>query len=99
MEILEDTFYETYKPCENHLGKDSAFGGLMYETYGEELLYIKELSKNFKRVWSIVEVEDEDSELTFKAGFIEDFMVLGYIVTEESWISGEEVVILDFNFD
>jgi hypothetical protein len=71
----------------------------MYETYGEELLYIKELSKNSKRVWSIVEVEDDNLELTFEAGFRDDSMVLGYIVTEEPWISGEEVVILDFNFD
>jgi hypothetical protein len=99
MEILEDNFYEIYKPCENHLDKHSSFGGLMYETYGEELLYIKELSKNSKRVWSIVEVEDDNLELTFEAGFRDDSMVLGYIVTEEPWISGEEVVILDFNFD
>lgn len=91
--ISEDKFYEEYNPQTNHIVRAStdksiadedicSFGGTMYETYGEEEAYVREMAKKEpKRVWTVL---DCDGELIIAAGF--HFVNrMGYIITEKEW--------------
>ena len=63
--ITEEEFYENYNRLQNHIDKNASFDGCMYETYGEELAYVFEMSKK-KRVVTIIEGDDgEEFEETF----------------------------------
>ena len=88
MEFLtEEQFYENYTVCENHISGEESFGG-MYETYGEEDKYIRNLSRTSKRVWTIV--EGDNGKLFFSSGY--HFVNrIGYIVTEEEYSLETEV--------
>jgi hypothetical protein len=84
--ITEDYFEENYKPQVNHLvGIDKAsFNGCMYETFGEELDYVRSMAHNpktTKRVWTIIET---DGKLFYVAGY--HFVNrLGYLITEKPY--------------
>ena len=58
-QLTEEQFDEQFTIQENHLTGNEAFGG-MYETYGEELEYIKKLAQEGKRVWTIIEGDVEE---------------------------------------
>jgi hypothetical protein len=92
--INEDVFYEEYKPQINHIVREQvskeyadedicSFGGIMYETYGGELEYIKSLLNEgkHKNIWTILDCE---GELVISAGcrFVNR---IGYVVTEKEW--------------
>ena len=63
--ITEEEFYETFNRVQNHIDKNASFDGCMYETYGEELAYVFEMSKK-NRVVTIIEGDDgEEFEETF----------------------------------
>ena len=67
-----------------------SFGGCMYETFGEELEYIKTQSNN--RIWTIVDGDDDD--LLIIAGF--HFVNrLGYLVTDTEWSNENEIYLID----
>ena len=58
MKITEDNFDEVFKPQQNHLDDNASFDGCAYETYGEELEYVRKIAQeNPKRVWTIIEVD------------------------------------------
>jgi hypothetical protein len=57
-QITENDFYDKYKPVQNHLDKDAGWGGELYETFGEELMYCFELAKKENRVWTVIECDD-----------------------------------------
>jgi hypothetical protein len=61
-QILEDEFYEKYKPLQNHLDPNAGWSGELYETFGDEINYCFELAKRENRVWTIVECDDVDYE-------------------------------------
>jgi len=63
--ITEAEFYENYNRLQNHIDKNASFDGCMFETYGEELAYVFEMSKK-NRVVTIIEGDDgEEFEETF----------------------------------
>lgn len=67
-----------------------SFGGCMYETFGEELDYVK--TKLNKNIWTIV--DNEEGDLTIIAGF--HFVNrLGYLITDEAWEDEYEEYICD----
>lgn len=99
--ISEDDFYEKFKPQTNHIVRAAttksvanedicSFGGTMYETYGPEEAYIREINqKTPKKVWTVI--DGDDDELHIVAGF--HFVNrMGYIITEKEWETGEEEV-------
>jgi surface polysaccharide O-acyltransferase-like enzyme len=103
--ITEEAFYEM-NPQINHIVRAEtaksvadedicSFGGTMYETYGLEEEYIRQMAqdeKTKKRVWTVL---DCDGELIIAAGF--HFVNrMGYIITEKEWTTGEEEVENDF---
>jgi hypothetical protein len=66
------------------------FGGCMYETFGEELEYVK--AQPNKRIWTIVDTDGDD--LIILAGF--HFVNrLGYLITNEEWSDANEEYIVD----
>jgi len=67
-----------------------SFGGCMYETFGDELAYVKQVPNN--RIWTIVDGDGDD--LLIIAGF---HLVnrLGYLVTDEAWEDEYEQYVVD----
>lgn len=51
--ITYDKWVTKFKPIKNHLEKNANFDGLMFETYGNELEFIKETRPDC--VWTVVE--------------------------------------------
>ena len=86
--LTENEFDEKFTPVENHLDDNASFSGCMFETYGEEVDYVFKLSKTTKKVWTII--EGDDDTLFYVTGF---HLVnrLGFLVTEESYEEESEV--------
>lgn len=61
--ITEDEFLKKFNRQKNHFNSDVSFDGCMFETFGEELEYVFEMSKQ-RRVLTIIE-GDNDSEISF----------------------------------
>jgi hypothetical protein len=60
-QITELEFDEQFTILENHLDDNAGFSGCMYETFGEELDYAFEMSKQ-NRVLTIIECDAELDE-------------------------------------
>jgi hypothetical protein len=60
IEMTFDEWCETYKPIVNHIDTnasfDNGYGGLMFETYGEEVDFVKEQPEN--RIWMYGDGDD-----------------------------------------
>lgn len=96
-----EKFEELYKPeynqvvlqqinTDNYNVEDLAsFGGIMYETYGEELEYVKSQPKD--KIWTII---DDEDNLYIISGF---HLVnrLGYVITKNSFNSKNETYSID----
>lgn len=53
--ISWEQFESEYKPQQNHITKREEFNGWLFETYGDDLEYIKTVAKESpERVWTIV---------------------------------------------
>ncbi len=93
--LSEEEFDAKFNLVLNHFYKnpeDCAFSGTMFETYGEEVMYIRECANNpeFKgRIWTIVE---DDNGLYYNSGFhyVNRF---GYLITEEAVEDGTEYIV------
>ena len=60
----EDTFLQRFPMRPNHLANDAPFDGCMFETYGEELAFVRE--QNMRCVWTVL---DCDGDLSIMNGF------------------------------
>ena len=94
MKVTEDNFDEVFKPQQNHLDDNASFNGWMYETYGEELDYVFNLAKTTKKVWTII--EGDDDTMFYVAGF-HYVNRLGFIVCEVEYAEETEIQ-LDTDF-
>jgi hypothetical protein len=87
--LTEDNFDELYSPQQNHLNDNASWSGTMFETYGEELDYVLNMTNDEdtrKRVWTILDVDG----ITY---VVADFHVvnrMGYFITEKEWETGTE---------
>lgn len=103
IQINLDKFFSDYKPQINHIVRAktnsdisdediTSWSGCMYETYGEELDYIKSLINEgkSKHIWTIIESEDD---FVLQSGY---WLVnrIGYIVTEVPW-QRENILVQD----
>jgi len=95
LEITEDNFYEVFKPQQNHLDDNASFDGCMYETFGEEVDYVFNLAKTTKRVWTII--EGDDDTIFYCAGF-HYVNRIGFLVCEVEYEDGQEDIELDTDF-
>ena len=81
IEMNFDEWVETYKPIVNHIDTnasfDNGYGGLMFETYGEEVDFVKEQPEN--RIWMYGDGDDGGGYLWSGWGFVNR---IGYFITE-----------------
>ena len=49
IEMDFDEWVATYKPILNHIDTNASFDGTMFETYGDEVDFVKEQPEN--RIW------------------------------------------------
>ena len=88
-ELTEEQFDEQYELVTNHIDDNESFDGNMFETYDEELTFVREMAKE-NRVITIIE-GDEDIENEFGEPTLNMFYVsgmhlvnrIGYLVTKE----------------
>lgn len=78
------------KPITNKIEKFAPYDGLMFETYGEELDFVKE-QKNTK-VWTLI---DGESETTWLVAGFHIVNRIGYIVTKKEWTDENEEFAMD----
>lgn len=98
-ELLIEHWLEKFTPKFNHIDTNASFDlgfgqGSMFETFGEEVEYVREFFKeNPKKVWTII---DAEGELYLIAG-LHFVNRMGYILSNEDWT--EEELQKDYLFD
>ena len=68
--------FEALMPIKNHLDENASLDGVMFETYGDELEFVKK--QDPKHIWTYCE---EDDILFFSQGF-HVVNRLGYVIME-----------------
>ncbi len=86
--LTEDEFDAQFTPVENHLDDNASFSGCMFETYGEEVDYVFDLSKKEQRVWTII--EGDDDKIFYTTGF-HRVNRMGFLITKEVYTEEIEV--------
>jgi hypothetical protein len=53
IEMDFDEWVDTYKPIPNNIDTNASFDGLMFETYGDEVEFVKKVDPNYIWMYSI----------------------------------------------
>jgi len=77
IEMDFDEWVETYKPISNHIDTNASFDGLMFETYGDEVEFVK--SANPDCIWTYGDGDDGGSYVWNGWHFVNR---IGYFITE-----------------
>ena len=82
IELTFDEWLDTYKPITNHLDSNASFqnedgSGIMFETYGDELDFVKSMNPN--KIWMYGSGDDGGTYIWSGWGFVNR---LGYFITE-----------------
>jgi hypothetical protein len=77
IELTEEEWFNTYKPIKNNLVESSSFDDHMFETYGEEVEFVKAQDEN--RIWMLGDGDDGGMYIWSGWGFVNR---IGYFVTE-----------------
>jgi hypothetical protein len=77
IELDYDEWVATYKPILNHIDKNASFDGMMFETYGDEVAFVKESLP--EHIWMYGDGDDGGSFIWSGWGFVNR---LGYFITE-----------------
>ena len=72
-----DTWFDTYKPIKNHIDTSASFDGCMFETYGDEVEFVKAQDEN--RIWMYGDGDDGEGHIWSGWGFVNR---IGYFITE-----------------
>lgn len=88
--LTEEQFDDCFTLIDNHIDDNAAFDGKMFETYGDEIAFVIEMSKQ-NRVITIIESDNGDE--VDDEGYIIPNMYyvsgmhhvnrIGYLITEE----------------
>lgn len=54
--MSEDVFFEVFKPIRNHIDDNASWDGCMFETFGDELEFVRR--QPAERIWTIFEADD-----------------------------------------
>ena len=76
IEMDLDEWAATYKPIKNHIDTNSSFDGEMFETYGEELEFVKAADED--RIWMYGDGDDGGSYIWNGWHFVNR---IGYFIT------------------
>ena len=77
IEMDFDEWCETYKPITNHIDTNASFDGAMFETYGDEVAFVKEQPE--ANIWMYGDGDDGGSYIWSGWGFVNR---IGYFITE-----------------
>ena len=77
IEMTEEEWFNTYKPIKNHIDHNSSFDGHMFETYGDEVEFVKTQSPD--KIWMLGDGDDGGMYIWSGWGFVNR---IGYFVTE-----------------
>ena len=77
IEMTEDEWIATYKPIKNHLDTNASFNGEMFETYGQEVEFVKQQNPN--TIWMYGDGDDGGGYVWSGWGFVNR---IGYFITE-----------------
>lgn len=82
IELTFDEWLEQYKPITNHIDPNASFqddegNGIMFETYGDEVEFVKSQSPD--KIWMYGDGDDGGSYIWSGWGFVNR---LGYFITE-----------------
>lgn len=58
--ISEVEFWEKFRPIKNKFDNNASWDGCLHETYDPEKQFCFDLAQKENRVWTIIEVENED---------------------------------------
>ena len=78
-----DLFFEDYTVVMNHLqpdGENGSWNGCLFETYGEELDFVKNTKEGF--VWTLVEVDYDGMAIIPGFHWVNR---MGYFISKEEW--------------
>ena len=93
--LTEDQFDEQFTLVENHIDNNASWGGAMFETFGEELDYVRMKAERGNNVWTIIEGDDDTMFIVNGVHFVNR---IGYLITREEWTEETEVEI-EFDCD
>ena len=77
IEMDFDEWCATYKPIKNHIDTNASFNGEMFETYGEEVAFVKEQPEEY--IWMYGDGDDGGSFIWNGWHYINR---IGYFITE-----------------
>lgn len=83
-----DEWLEKYKPVQNHIDDNASMDGKMFETYGNEELFVR--AQKESRIWTIVTGDDGDDYLVDGFHFVNR---MGYMIASVSREAGASVEI------
>ena len=94
IELTFDEWLDTYKPITNHIDTNAYFQneegeGIMFETYGEEVDFVKQQDPN--KIWMYGSGDDGGTYIWSGWGFVNR---LGYFITEVPFSDSEIVQVL-----
>lgn len=99
VKITEDEFYGKFTLLDNHIDNNASFDGKMFETFGEELEFVK-TQAGLNKVWTIIEGDEEelgdDGELRPNMYYVTGLHIvnrIGYLITNEAYTFDMEVKI------
>lgn len=72
-----EQWWDTYNPIQNHIEANASFNGAMFETYGEEVDFVR--SQDSGKIWTLVDGDDDQLYVTSGYHLVNR---IGYFVTE-----------------
>jgi hypothetical protein len=88
IEMEYEAWVETYKPIPNNIDKNASFDGMMFETYGAEVEFVKKAHPN--HIWMYGDGDDGGLYIWSGWGFVNR---IGYFITEEPFPEGVTIQI------
>ena len=77
IEMDFDEWCDVYKPIQNHIDTNASFDGAMFETYGNEVAFVKEQDGSY--IWTYGDGDDGGSYVWNGWSFVNR---IGYFITE-----------------
>jgi hypothetical protein len=77
IEMDFDEWCDTYKPITNNIDTNASFNGTMFETYGDEVAFVKKADPAY--IWMYGDGDDGGSYIWNGWGFVNR---IGYFITE-----------------
>jgi hypothetical protein len=94
-DMTEAEWVEKFKPIVNHIDKNAAWDGTLFECSERELDFISDQQKH--KIWTYIDGDDDEY-----AFIVEGWRVygrLGYFITEKPWNREYRITISEYDED